>query len=127
MAVTHASGIRDGIANLVADAHDVGSADDAVLELRDGSTVSVTFPLQDPAFGAASAAVVTAAGTPIEVQAEAAVSELDNFISRDQDGDPVLAGSVTMVGMGGDVEVTNTNVALGQDCSLESLTYEAPP
>jgi hypothetical protein len=33
---------------------------------------------------------------------------------------------VTATGMGGDIEVTNTNVANGQDCSLESLTYEAP-
>lgn len=127
MTVTHASGIRDAIANLVADAHDVGSGESGgSLVLRDGSTAAVVFRFAGTAFGAASSAIVTLASTPIEETAADDAAELDNFLTRDKDDGQVLAGSITAVGMGGDIEVTNTNVAAGQDCSLESLTYEAP-
>jgi hypothetical protein len=129
MAVTHAAGVRNSLANVVGDAHDAGSAGDAVLQLRDGSTVIVEFDLPDPAFDTApatAAGTITLQGVPIEVQA-ADDGDVDNFVTRDQDGTIVLSGSVTAVGMGGDIEVTNVNIATGQDCSLESLTYEAAP
>lgn len=127
MSITHASGIRDAIADLVADAHDVGSGETGgSLVLRDGSTAAVTFRFAGTAFGAASSAIVTLASVPIETTADDDAAELDNFITYNKDDAPVLAGSITAVGMGGDIEVTNTNVATGQDCSLESLTYEAP-
>jgi hypothetical protein len=129
MAVTHDNATRNALANVVGDNHDVGSAGDAVLQLRDGSTVIVEFPLDDPAFDTAPATatgIITAQGLPIEVQA-GDEGDIDNFVTRDKDGTQRLAGSVTAIGMGGDVEVTNPNIAPGQDCSLESLTYEAAP
>lgn len=128
MSVTHAGAIRDLLANVTGDAHDVGSAGAAVLQIRDSTTVLVEFPLEDPAFSTASSAdgIIAAAGTPIEVAAEAD-GDADNFVTLDQDGAIVLAGSVTGTGMGGDIEVTNPSIANLQDCSLETLTYEAPP
>lgn len=126
MAVTHSAGLRDDIADLVADAHDVGTGNGSLV-LRDGSTAAVIFEFASTAFGSASSGVVTLASTPIEVTAADDAAELDNFITRDGDDATLLSGSVTAVGMGGDIEVTNTNVATGQDCSLESLTYEASP
>lgn len=127
MAITHASGVRNSLANVVGDAHDVGTGGDAVLQLRDSSTVIVTFDLGDPAFDTAPATAtgtIALQGTPIEATA-GEDGEVDNFVTRDKDAAQVLAGSVTAIGMGGDIEVTNVNIANGQDCELESLTYEA--
>lgn len=128
MAITHNSDIRNAFANVVGDAHDEGTGT-AKIRLRDGSTTIVDFELEDPAFDTAPATatgVITLEGTPIEAQATDD-GVLDNFITLDQDGTQILAGTVTAIGMGGDIEVTNTNVASGQDCSLDSLTYTAAP
>lgn len=127
MTLSHASGVRNSLANVVGDAHDAGSAGDAVLRLRDGSTAIVNFSLDDPAFDTApatSTGVITLQSTPIAASAVAS-GDVDNFITLDKDGTQVLAGSVTATGMGGDIEVSNTSIASGQDCSLESLTYTA--
>lgn len=127
MSIMHAAGVRNNLANVTGDAHDVG-AGTAVLELRDGADIIVSFPLPNPAFDTApatAAGTITLLGVPIEVQAIDASAAVDNFVTRDRAGTIVLSGSVTAVGMGGDIEVTNPNIATGQDCSLESLTYTA--
>lgn len=127
MSITHAGGVRDDLANVVGDAHDAGSGT-AVLEIRDDATVLITFPLDNPAFDTAPATSegrITLQDTPIEVTAEAD-GDADNFVTRDRDGNIVLAGSVTATGMGGDIEVSNISVADNQPASLDSLTYDAP-
>lgn len=126
MALTHTSAVRNSLANVVGDAHDAGSGT-AVIRLRDSTTPVVDFDLANPAFDTApatAAGVITLEATPIAAAADDD-GVVDNFISLDRNGTQVLAGSVTATGMGGDIEVTNTNIALGQDCSLESLTYTA--
>lgn len=125
MSITHASGVRDDLADLVADAVDVGGGT-AVLQIRDGTTLLVSFNLANPAFGAASSAVCTLNSTPIATTAVAA-GDADNFRILDRAGSVVLSGSVTATGMGGDIEVSNTSIANGQDASLDSLTYESAP
>lgn len=125
MAVTHASGLRDDIADLVGAAHADGSSGQATLELRDGSSVVVAFQIGNTPFNSASSGTITLQGVPINATATGD-GDVDNFQTKDRDGNVVLSGSVTAIGMGGDIEVTNTNVANGQDCSLESLTYSAP-
>lgn len=129
MTINHASGLRNTIANAVGDACDVGSGSDNMLEIRDGTTPVVRFPTASTAFDTApatSTGVITLQGVPIEVQAIADGASVDNFILKDKDGATVLTGSVTGVGLGGDIEVSNVNVADEQDCALESLTYTAP-
>ena len=126
MALTHAASVRNSLANVVGDAVDVGGGT-SHLRLLDSSTTIVEFDLSNPAFDTApatSAGVITLQSVPIETTADAD-GELDNFTIVDRAGTQVLAGSVTAVGMGGDIEVTNVNVATGQDCSIESLTYTA--
>ncbi|GEM_PF-2095829 len=126
MAITHANGVRTSLANVVGDAVDVGSGT-SHLRLLDGATTVVEFDLDNPAFDTApatSAGVITLQGVPIETTADDD-GDLDSFSIVDRNGDTVLSGSVTAIGMGGDIEVTNINVATGQDCSLESLTYTA--
>lgn len=130
MTIAHASGVRNSLANVVGDAADVGSGSDNMIEIRDGTTPVVRFPTNDTAaFDTAPATatgVITLDDTPIEAAAIDDGASVDNFILKDKDGATVLTGSVTATGMGGDIEVTNTNIANGQDCSLESLTYTAP-
>ena len=123
MSVTHTTAIRNGLADYVADQHDVGGGT-AVLQIRASTTVLIEFDLPNPAFGAASSGVVTLLGVPIATTADAA-GVADNFVTRDRGGTQILAGSVTAVGMGGDIVVSNTNIALSQQASLDSLTYTA--
>lgn len=125
MSITHAMALRSAIADLVDSYVNAGSGT-AKLRIRDGSTTVVDFDLDDPAFGAASSGIITLASTPIAAQAAAAGAEVDNFHLLDKDGTVVLSGSVTATGGGGDIEVTNTNIAQDQDCELDSLTYTAP-
>lgn len=126
MSVTHSTAVR----SVLADALDnylntTGSAEaGAQLILRDSTTDVVVFQLGNPAFGAAASGVITGSGLPIEAQADAD-GDVDNFRIVDRDGVAVVSGSVTSIGMGGDVEVSNTNIADNQDCSLDQLTYTA--
>jgi len=124
MAVTHLTALRSILADAVDDHVNTG-AGQSVLRLRDATTMIVAFDLGNPAFSVAVDGVLTLNGTPIEAQAEAD-GDVDNFQIVNRNGDVTLQGSVTAVGMGGDIEVTNISVANGQDCELESLTYEAP-
>jgi hypothetical protein len=124
MSITHVTALRSAIADLVDTTVNTG-AGTAKLRIRDGSTTLVDFDLQNPAFGAAASGVITLQGTPIAAQA-VADGEADNFQILDRNGGLVLSGSVTATSGGGDIEVTNTNIATDQDCSLDSLTYTAP-
>ncbi|BCJ91762.1 hypothetical protein IZ6_24970 [Terrihabitans soli] len=124
MSITHNTAVRNLLAGVVKTAHETGGGT-AKLRLRDSATTVVDFNLAATPFGAASSGTITANSLPIEAEAVAS-GEIDNFITLDKAGTQILAGSVTAVGMGGDIEVTNTNVANGQDCELETLTYTSP-
>ncbi len=124
MALTHATATRNDIADAVDAAVNTGSGT-ARLRLRDDTTTIVDFDLQSPPFGAAASGVITLQGVPIAATA-AATGVVDGFQLLDRDGAVVLSGTVTGTGGGGDIEVTNVNIANGQDCSLASLTYTAP-
>lgn len=125
MSITHTTAIRNGLADYIGTALLTGSSQEARLVLRDSSTVIVSFDLASTPFGSASSGVITAGSMPRSAAAVAS-GEVDNFILQDQAGTTVLSGTVTATGGGGDVEVSNVNIASGQDCSLESLTYTAP-
>lgn len=127
MAVTHATALRSVLADAVDNyLNTTGSADaSADLVIRASTTILVTFVLQNPAFGAAASGVITAAGTPIAATAGAS-GTADNFIIRDRDNANAILGSVTATGGGGDITVSNTSIANGQNCSLDALTYTAP-
>jgi hypothetical protein len=124
MSVTHTTALRTALADAV-DAYVNTGSGTAKLRLRDSSTTIVDFDLEDPAFGAAVAGVITLAGVPSAANAEAD-GVVDNAQILDQDGNPAVSCSVTGLGGGGDIEVSNTNIADLQSCSLNSLTYTAP-
>lgn len=124
MAITHLAALRDILANAVDDHVNTG-AGTAVIRIRASTTTLVDFPLQNPAFGAASSAVITLQGTPIAAVASAA-GTADNFQLINRNADITLSGSVTATGGGGDIEATNTVIANAQSCELGATTYTAP-
>lgn len=125
MTVVHITTLRNTLAEAVRTAIAAGAGNSSLV-LRDGATTAVTFDIGGTPFGAASSGIITLGGVPIDAVASASVTELDNFQLKDGDGTTQITGSITAVGMGGDIEVTNVNVASGQDCTLESMAYEAP-
>jgi hypothetical protein len=124
MAVTHDTAMRSALADAVDSRINTGGGT-AKVRLRQGSTTVVDFNLPNPAFGDAVAGVITLNGVPIAAQA-AAAGVVDNAQILDRAGVAPIACSVTGIGGGGDIEVSNVNIALSQDCSLEGLTYAAP-
>ncbi len=125
MSATHGSTTRSALANKVDDLVNTGSGT-AKVRARDGSSTIVDFDLSDPAFGDASGPTITLNDTPID-GAAGADGDLDNFQILDKNGTMVVAGSITGSGGGGDIEVSNTNIATGQASTLDSLTYTASP
>lgn len=125
MAITHVTAVRNSLATVVKDAVAAGSAHAARLVIRESTTTIVSFDLASTPFGSPSSGTIAANALPVNTNAVAAATAVDNFRLENKDGGLVLSGTVTAVGMGGDVEVTNPNIANGQDCSLEALSYEA--
>lgn len=128
MAVTHATALRSVIADAVDNYLNTTGATDASADLQiqtAADAVLVEFTLQNPAFGAAASGVLTAAGTPIAATAGATGTASKGRIRDRANADAILF-SVTATGGGGDVEVSNTSITSGQDCSLTALTYTAP-
>lgn len=129
MAVTHATALRTVLADAVDNYLNTTGATDASADLQiqtAADAVLVEFTLQNPAFGAAAAGVITAAGVPIAAVAGATGTAAKGRIRDRANADAILF-SVTASGGGGDVIVSNTSIANLQNCSLTALTYTAPP
>lgn len=124
MAVTHDVAMRNVLADVVDDRINTGSGA-AKVRLRASTTTIVDFDLPNPAFGSASGGAIVLNGIPIDATA-AAAGVVDNAQILDRNGAAVITCSVTGVGGGGDIVVTNVNITSGQACSLDSLTYAAP-
>lgn len=124
MAITHVTSVRNAIADLINSLINTG-AGTAKLRIRAGATTIVDFELPNPAFGAAAGGVISGQGLPISSQAVAS-GNIDNFQILDRDDAPVFSGTITATGGGGDIIVSNINVAADQDTILDSLSYTAP-
>lgn len=127
MALTHATALRNAIADAVDNYLNTTGSTDATadLELLDAAVSLVVINLQNPAFGAAASGVITLAGVPLSNTAGAS-GTVDNFAIRDRDNADAITGTVTGTGGGGDIEVTNTSITSGQTVQITSLTYTAP-
>lgn len=125
MTIAHLAALRTILADAV-DTHVNTGAGTAKVRFRASSTTIVDFNLSNPAFGNAVVGVITLNSVPIATTAVAS-GVVDNFQIVNRNGDITLSGSVTGAGGGGDIEASNTNIANGQDCSLDSLTYAAAP
>jgi len=88
-------------------------------------TLLVEITLSDPAFGAAANGQAAAAGMPKSANAVAS-GTAGWFRIVDSNGNTVLDGAVTATGGGGELELDNTNIASGQQVTINSLTVSIP-
>lgn len=124
MAVTHPTGVRNAIADLVVDRIDAGAAA-GTLEMQTSGDVEVaTLTFSDPAFGAAAAGTATASA--ITQDSSATGGTIAKARAKDSDGNEVFACSVTATGGGGDITLNSVVVSAGQAVAVSSLTYTAP-
>lgn len=124
-AVTHPTAVRNAIADLVVDRIDAG-AGAGTLEFQTSGDVEVaTLTFSDPAFG--NAASGTATASAITADSSATGGTIAKARAKDSTGTEVFACSVTVTGGGGDIQLNSVVVSAGQQVSVSSLTYSAPP
>lgn len=140
MATRVPDAVRNAIADAVVDRLDAGAAA-GIVRIYTGSqpadaddaatgTLLVEIDLNDPAFGAAASGVATADVSPQPTGVATAAGTAGWFRALDSDGvdqtDNVIDGSVTATGGGGDMEINNTSIAIGQDVNITAWTVTAP-
>lgn len=124
MALTLATITRNAACNAEVDLIDVGAGANGTLVLRASSTTIATFAFDEPAFGASSVGVATAAGFPKTVAASA-TGVPDNYQVKDEDGTLLWSG-VVAEGSGGDLNLDNTDINSGQNVTISSFTHTVP-
>jgi hypothetical protein len=124
MTLTLATASRNAACKAVTDLVDAG-AGAGKLKIKASSTVLVTITLANPAFGAPSTGVATAASLPKSgVAANAGTA--DGYEITDGSDVVVASGSVTITGGGGDITLDNTSITVGQTVTLNTLTHTQP-
>ncbi len=134
MAIAHAVGLRNTIANDVRTAIDVGAAAGKI-EIRDGTrpanpetaatgTVLATVVLADPAGGAAASGSVTLTDPAAVTGAAAGTATWARIL--DGAGAAVMDCTVTATGGGGDITLSTTTISVGVTVDMGALTYTAP-
>lgn len=125
MAVTHPTGVRNSLADLVVDLIDAGAAAGTLEFQTSGNAEVATLTFSDPAFGAASSGTATASA--ITADASATGGTIAKAVAKDSNGNICFTCSVTATGGGGDIELNSVVVSAGQQVSVSSLTYSGPP
>jgi len=121
--------IKQGACNACVDRFDAGAGVAGYVEVYDGAVLAITFPMLNPAFGAATLAdpsVVTANGLPMAATAAAGVAAADNYIAYDTDGNQIGTGTVSAAGGGGEIILDNVITAAGQTITLTAFTVTQP-
>lgn len=125
MAITNSLAVRNAAVSLVAGMVDDGAAGHGTLEVyaADGLTLLVSFDLPNPAFGAESDGAVVANAIPNATAVGAGTAA----IYRVKDGDDAVlwSGEVTAGGGGGDMQLDNVSIAVGQTISISNWEHEA--
>lgn len=125
MAVTHPTAVRQGVCNFVVDQLDEGTPPGSLVFQTSGDVEVATLALANPAFGNADGSAVATAGAIVSdtdaAGGVAAKARLKNAAGTDK-----VICSVTSTGAGGDIELSNATVGVGQTVSMSSLTYTAP-
>jgi hypothetical protein len=134
MAIVHEDDVRDGMADTVVDAIDVGTADAngdlEIAVLADFVTVLSTIQLANPAFGAGGAVVTGRAdanGLPLEDASAVGGGNAGVFRTRSRDNTEIFRGTVTATGGGGDMQLSSIAIANGDAVRLNTFTYTSPP
>lgn len=112
---------------------------DAVLALLNGGTTNpqgslifrtaalaevANLPLSNPAAGATDGTGV-ATFNAITDDTTTIAGTVSNFILVDRDVNTIISGTVSLIGGGGDIELTSLTYANNETISMNSLTYTA--
>lgn len=91
-------------------------------------TLLATFTLDNPAFGAASAGVITLAAVPLSTTGVAAGTATHFRCASGGTGGvgTVFDGSVTATGGGGQLQLNTTSISVGVTVQITSGTYTMP-
>ncbi len=130
MAITHATNIRNAIADAVVDAIDAstGQPNGSIQIATDSSfsTVLATLQFANPAFGSASGGQATANAITADGNA-AGGGSATRYRCRDRGGATVFQGTVTATGGGGDMQLSSVAIASGDGVQINSFVYIAAP
>ena len=126
MAITHATAVRNALADQVDTLINTGGGTSNFTFRNAQSVTLAVVDLDNPAFGAASSGAMSVAGTPQEGVASHATSNAicSAFDIKDRNGAVVLSGTVAATGA--DINVSNTTINNGDTVRISSFTYNAP-
>lgn len=126
MTITHAMALRNTLTDLVVDAVDAGSLNDAgAIQLWD-SALSVriaNIPLANPAFGTSVNGVATLENTDVVSVDNAGTIGIMRFVDRD--GNTVMDLTVTLPTASGDVTMDTVTYSIAQTIGIQNFTYAA--
>ena len=125
MGVTHPQAVRDGVCNFVVDQIDEGVPPGRLVFLTAGGAAVATLTFSTPAFGPAASGVAVANAIASDINAIGGTTTKAEF--RNAAGTPKAQCSVTVIGGGGDIQLTDVDIDVGQTLSISSLAYEAMP
>jgi hypothetical protein len=117
--------VRNEIANYVTGLINAGpAAGKLVFQDVQGKTVA-TLTFADPAFAPATNGLATA--NAITPDFNALGGTINKAVAQDSTGKSVFTCTVTATGGAGDIQLSGLAVAVGQQVSLSTLAYVAPP
>ncbi len=124
MAVTHGTPTRNALCSAIATAVGAGGK----LKVRDGSNVVLaTYAMNSTPFGAPSGGSMAINGAPLTDASSDASGTAANFVVTDASDVTIFAGSVTVTGGGGDLQLASLAFTSGAAApNITSGTYTAP-
>ena len=123
--------LPDVVVNAMADALDVlvnggGGAGYLEFQIAAGTEVA-TCTFDATAFGAAAAGIITMASPPkTDSSAAGNAGPVTKFKIYDNASQELVEGTVTLVGSGGDIELTSVIIAATEQVDLTALTITVP-
>ena len=123
MAVTHDTSTKNLIADAVCGANLDGGGSLVLLTAADLDVATIT--LDADAFAAAVAGEADANSFPKEDVVDNA-GTISKFELRDSGSTARVFGTVTVVGGGGDIELSSLTYVVGEIIRINSLTYRVP-
>jgi hypothetical protein len=130
MALTHTTAVRNGLADYISTQVNAGTPPGKLkiyktsIDNPTDTNLLVALLFSTSSFAAASGGVITA--NAIATVNATAAGTAAFFIFTNAANTEILRGTVTATGGGGDITITNTNIAVNDPISVTSLTWTAP-
>lgn len=124
MATSHPVALKNEVVDLITGKLNLGSTNPQgrFVFLDSGDVVLASLDLSNPAFAASVNGQAAVNTVTTDTSADATGTAV-SFEFRDRDDAAVWGGSVTGTGGGGDVELTNVSLAVGDQVALPNYTY----